>query len=106
MMFLKVMVSKKRFYNKKYLTFSSNFINRFIKLKKHYFIAGGDPNMNDKDKKAFLEDFKKADTTKKMDMWLYALDQEALWDEIMEEMSKIARIKMMKEGGKPVTVEE
>jgi len=62
--------------------------------------------MNEEDKKSFLEDFKKADTTKKMDMWFYAIDQEALWDEIMDEMSKMARINMMKQGGKTATVEE
>ena len=63
--------------------------------------------MNDEDKKAFLEDFKKADIEKKMDMWFFALEQEALWDEIMEQMSKIARIKMMKEGGaKALAAEE
>ena len=56
--------------------------------------------MNEEDIKTFLEDFKKAEIQKKMDMWFYALDQEALWDEIMDEMSKIARIQMMKSGVK------
>jgi len=56
--------------------------------------------MNEEDIKAFLEDFKKAEIQKKMDMWFFALDQEALWDEIMDEMSKIARIQMMKSGVK------
>jgi len=54
--------------------------------------------MNEEDKKAFLEDFKKADLEHKMDMWFFALDQEAMWEEIMDEMSKTARIKLMKEG--------
>lgn len=62
--------------------------------------------MNEDDKKALLEDFKKGDIQKKMDMWFYALDQESLWDEIMDEMSKIARIQLMKQGGKPALVEE
>ena len=62
--------------------------------------------MNEDDKKAFLEDFKKGDISKKMDMWFFAIEQEALWEEIMDEMSKIARIQMMKEGGKPAMVEE
>jgi len=53
--------------------------------------------MNDEDKKKFLEDFKKADVNGKMDMWFFALDQQALWDEIMDEMSKFARIQQMKE---------
>ena len=53
--------------------------------------------MNDEDKKAFLKDFKKVDINQKMDMWFFALDQQALWDEIMDEMSKIARIQQMKQ---------
>ena len=44
--------------------------------------------MNEEDRKAFLEDFKKADVGKKMDMWFYAIEQEGLWEEIMDEMSK------------------
>ena len=56
--------------------------------------------MNDEDIKSFLEDFKKAKIEQKMDMWFYALDQEAIWDEIMDEMSKIARIQLMKSGVK------
>ena len=56
--------------------------------------------MNDEDVKAFLEDFKKVDIQKKMDMWFYALEQEAIWDDIMDQMSKLARIQMMKSGVK------
>ena len=62
--------------------------------------------MNEDDVKAFLEDFKKGDVQKKMDMWFYALEQEALWDEIMEQMSKLARIQLMKSGAKMSTGEE
>lgn len=62
--------------------------------------------MNEKDVKAFLEDFKKADIEIKIDMWFYAMEQEALWDEIMDEMSKIARIAQFKEGKKTAMVEE
>ena len=62
--------------------------------------------MNDDDKKVFLEDFRKADISKKLDMWFYAMDQEAIWEEIMDEMSKIARIAVMKEGRKPIIDEE
>jgi hypothetical protein len=47
--------------------------------------------MNEKDKKEFLEDFKKAEVSKKLDMWYYALDQEGLWEEIIAEMSTIAQ---------------
>ena len=54
--------------------------------------------MNEEDKKAFLNDFTKGDLDKKLDLWYYALDQEAMWEEIMEEMSKIARLKQTQDG--------
>jgi len=47
--------------------------------------------MDEKDKKTFLEDFKKANIEKKMDMWFYALEQIALWEEIIAEISDIAQ---------------
>lgn len=47
--------------------------------------------MKEKDKKAFLEDFKKADVSIKLDMWYHALEQIGLWDEILAEMSNIAQ---------------
>ncbi|MBN2603743.1 MAG: hypothetical protein JXA91_06400 [Candidatus Thermoplasmatota archaeon] len=47
--------------------------------------------MNEEDKKAFLEDFKKADGSTKLDMWYYALEQEVIWDQMLDEMSKIAK---------------
>lgn len=47
--------------------------------------------MNEEDKKTFLNDFKKADMDKKLDLWYYAVDQEALWEEILAEMSMIAQ---------------
>jgi hypothetical protein len=56
--------------------------------------------MNEEDMNNFLEDFKKAKIEEKMDMWFFALGQEAIWDEIMEEMSKIARVQLMKSGVK------
>ena len=62
--------------------------------------------MNEDDKRKFLDDFKKADISKKLDMWFYALDQEAIWEEIMDDMSKIARINLIKSSGKSVIVEE
>jgi hypothetical protein len=46
--------------------------------------------MDDEDKKEFLEDFKKGDLQKKLDMWYFALEQENLWDEILSNMSEIA----------------
>ncbi len=49
-------------------------------------------HVNEKDKKTFLDDFKKADMNKKLDMWYYAVDQEALWEEILAEMSIIAQV--------------
>jgi len=50
--------------------------------------------MKEEDKKIFLDDFKKADISKKLDMWYYALDNGALWDEIIAEMSEIAQMKV------------
>ena len=47
--------------------------------------------MNEKDKKEFLDDFKKADGETKLDMWYYALDQEVLWEQMLAEMSLIAK---------------
>ena len=46
--------------------------------------------MNEDDKKAFLEDFKKADIQKKLDMWFFSMEQIGLWDQIITEMSFIA----------------
>lgn len=46
--------------------------------------------MNEDDRKAFLEDFKKAEIQKKMDMWFFAVEQVGLWDNIIAEMSFIA----------------
>lgn len=53
--------------------------------------------LDEKDKEAFLKDFKDADINSKLDMWFYALDQEAVWEEILDQMSKIARIKQLRE---------
>lgn len=47
--------------------------------------------MDEKDKQAFLDDFKKADVTKKLDMWYFAVEQESFWEEILAEMSMIAQ---------------
>ncbi len=46
--------------------------------------------MNEDDKKTFLEDFKKADIQKKLDMWFFAMENIGLWDQIIAEMSFIA----------------
>ena len=50
--------------------------------------------MKEEDKKAFLEDFKKAEVTTKLDMWYFALEQIAIWEELITEMSMIAQMKM------------
>jgi len=47
--------------------------------------------MNEEDKKEFLNDFRKANGEKKLDMWYYALEQEVLWEQILSEMSVIAK---------------
>lgn len=47
--------------------------------------------MNEEDKKEFLNDFRKVDGSKKLDMWYYALEQEVLWEQILAEMSEIAK---------------
>jgi hypothetical protein len=51
--------------------------------------------MNEEDKKEYLEEFGKADGTKKLDMWYYALEQEVLWEQILSEMSEIAKEQKM-----------
>jgi len=56
--------------------------------------------VNEEDKKDFLKDFKDADIDKKLDMWYYALDQEGLWEEILDEMSKMATMDQMKQMNK------
>jgi len=47
--------------------------------------------MNEEDKKELLEEFKKADGTKRLDMWDYATQQQVLWENIVTEIQKIAR---------------
>jgi len=47
--------------------------------------------MNDIDKKDFIEEFKKGDGSKRLDMWDYALAQQVLWENIITEMQNIAK---------------
>ena len=47
--------------------------------------------MNEEDKKEFMEEFKKGDGTKRLDMWDYALAQQVLWENIISELQHIAR---------------
>jgi hypothetical protein len=50
--------------------------------------------LNEEDQQKFLEDFKKADISKKLDMWYFALEQISVWDELIDEMATIAQMKM------------
>jgi hypothetical protein len=47
--------------------------------------------VNEDEKKAFIADFAKADITKKLDMWYFAVEQETIWEELLAEMSMIAQ---------------
>ena len=46
--------------------------------------------MKEEDKKKFLNDFRKANKSKKLDMWYHALEEEGLWQQILADMSEIA----------------
>jgi len=47
--------------------------------------------MNEEDKKQLMEEFKKADGAKRLDMWDYALQQQVIWEKIIAEIQTIAR---------------
>ena len=47
--------------------------------------------MDEEDKKAFMEEFKKGDGAKRLEMWDYALQQQVLWENIIVEIQKTAR---------------
>ena len=47
--------------------------------------------MDDEDKAQFLTEFKKVDGATKLDMWDFALGQQVLWDQIITELTEIAR---------------
>jgi hypothetical protein len=47
--------------------------------------------MDEKDKKELIEEFKKADGSKRLDMWDYALEQQVLWENIIVELQNIAK---------------
>jgi hypothetical protein len=47
--------------------------------------------MNEQDKKDMMEEFKKADGTKRLDMWDYACEQQVIWEKIINDMQSIAR---------------
>jgi hypothetical protein len=46
--------------------------------------------MDNEAKKELLEEFKKADGAKRLDLWDYALQQQVLWEDIISELQKIA----------------
>ena len=46
--------------------------------------------MNEEDKKEFIEEFKKGDGPKRLDLWDYALAQQVLWENIIADLQKIA----------------
>ena len=46
--------------------------------------------MNDQDKKELIEEFKKVDGSKRLDMWDYALSQQVIWENIIADMQIIA----------------
>jgi len=47
--------------------------------------------MNEEDKKELMEEFKKGNGAKRLDMWDYALTQQVLWENIIAEIQHIAR---------------
>ena len=47
--------------------------------------------MNEQDKKDMMEEFKKADGTKRLDMWDYACEQQVIWEKIINDLQNIAR---------------
>ncbi|MDG6229745.1 MAG: hypothetical protein QCH96_07250 [Candidatus Thermoplasmatota archaeon] len=63
-------------------------------------------NVNEEDKRAFLDDFKNADINQKLDLWYYALEQDAIWEEIISEIADIAQMDQMKKAGVNKVTEE
>lgn len=47
--------------------------------------------MNDEDKKELLDEFIKGDGAKRLDLWDYALAQQVLWDDIITQLTLIAK---------------
>ena len=47
--------------------------------------------MDDEYKKELMEEFKKADGSKRLDMWDFACSQQLLWENIINGMQEIAR---------------
>ncbi len=47
--------------------------------------------MNEEDKKELIDEFKKGDGAKRLDLWDYALSQQVIWEQIISEMQNIAK---------------
>ena len=47
--------------------------------------------MNEEDKKQLMDEFKKGDGAKRLDLWDYALQQQVIWEGIIAEIQTIAR---------------
>lgn len=47
--------------------------------------------MNEQDKKEIIEEFKKGNGTKRLDLWDYSCQQQLIWEQIMLDMQNIAR---------------
>jgi hypothetical protein len=47
--------------------------------------------MDDNDKKEFMQEFKKGDGAKRLDMWDYAISQQVFWEKIITDMQNIAK---------------
>ena len=47
-------------------------------------------NMNEEDKKELMEDFKKSDGAKRLELWDYACAQQVIWEQIITDMQNIA----------------
>jgi len=46
--------------------------------------------MNEDDKRELMEEFKRGDGAKRLDLWDYALAQQVLWEDVIAEMQRIA----------------
>ncbi len=46
--------------------------------------------MDDNDKKEFIEEFRKADGPKRLDLWDFALSQQVLWEGIITDLQVVA----------------
>ena len=47
--------------------------------------------MDEDGKKDFIEEFKKADGAKRLEMWDYGIKQQVVWEKIISDIQQIAR---------------